>query len=233
MVKSCLLFLVILCCISCNKSPKCYYIIRNDRGVYFKNYSIPDTIPFNTSVLSDEIKFDTYDADLIAKKVNLKKHHEKLFHYFMKEYIASSEEFYKNLMGDEYMGIGIDTTLNKVELFFCGKLTLQPGIQSLVLLERESDFWHKNEFLKSLILCNIKNNRLCSIISLSDNIRDFDTKSYLMQGNYFSRVEICLLNGYTPEHLLTKLNIKEENSEVLYYSQFVIDKNGYVEFLNL
>ncbi len=212
-------------------------MIRSDRYVYFKNYSIPDTIPFNTSVLSDEIKLDTYDADLIAKKVNLKKHHEKLFHYFMKEYIASSEEFYKNLMGDEYMGIGIDTTLNKVELFFCGKLTLQPGIQSLVLLERESDFWHKNEFLKSLILCNIKNNRLCSIISLSDKISGIDTsidiKSYLMQGNYFSRVEIGLLNGDMPEQLLTKLKIKEENSEVLDYSLFAIDKNGYVKFVNL
>ncbi|WP_321518488.1 hypothetical protein [uncultured Bacteroides sp.] len=209
-------------------------MIRSDRGVFFKNYSIPDTIPFNTSVLSEKIKFDTYDADRIAKKVNFKKHHEKFFHYFMKEYIASSEEFYKNLMGDEYMGIGVDTTLNKVELFFCGKLTLQPGIQSLVLLERESDFWHKNEFMKSLILCNIKNNRLYSMISLSEKNSGIDTstdiKSYLMQGNHFYRVEMGFLNVDMPGQLLTKLKIKEENSEVLYYSQFVIDKNGYVKF---
>ena len=212
-------------------------MIRNDRGVYFKNYSTPDTIPFNTSVLSDKIKFDTYDADRIPKKVNLKKLNKKFFHYFMKEYIASSEEFYKNLMGDDYMGIGVDTTLNNVGLFFCGKLTLQPGIQSLVLLQQEPDLWHKNEFIKSLILCNIKNNRLCSIISLSEKNIGIDTstdiKSYLMQGNYFSRVEIGLLNGDMPEQLLTKLKIKEENSEVLDYSLFAIDKNGYVKFVNL
>ncbi|WP_321425758.1 hypothetical protein [uncultured Bacteroides sp.] len=212
-------------------------MIRNDRGVFFKNYSTPDTIPFNTSVLSEKIKFDTYDADRITKKVNLKKLNEEFFHYFMKEYIASSEEFYKNLMGDDYMGIGVDTTLHNVGLFFCGKLTLQPGIQSLVLLQQESDWLHKNELMKSLILCNIKNNRLCSIISLSEKNSGIDTstdiKSYLMQGNYFSRVEIGLLNGDMPEQLLTKLKIKEENSEVLDYSLFAIDKNGYVKFVKL
>lgn len=235
MVKKCFLFLIILCCISCNQLPKCYYLIRSDKGVALKNYLIPDTIPFDASVLSDKINFDTFDAGCIPTTVNLKKLEGKTYRYLLEEYIASEEEFYKNLMGDDYMRIGTDSTSHDVELFFCGKLTLQPGIQSLVVLKQESDLY-KNNLIKSLILYNIKNNRLCSIITLSTKFGT-DTaageKSYLMQRDYFTQVKVSLLNGYIPEQLLSKLKIKDENSKVLYYSQFEIDKNGFIKFINI
>ncbi|BEG98329.1 hypothetical protein [Bacteroides sedimenti] len=211
-------------------------MIYQDSSVYFKNYSTPSTIPFNTSVLSDTIDYDLYDASLISKKINLKKLNKEIYYYFMKEYIASSEEYYKNLAGDEYMGTGIDTTYRRSELYFCGKLNLQPGVQSLVILEQEPDNFHRNRFLKSLLLYNIRNNKLCSIISLSMKCAGIDTalniKSYFTCGKYFTQVKFGEANYDLPAELLNELNLNDENREALYYSKFMVDKNGYIEFLN-
>lgn len=237
MAKNVFLILLIFCCVGCKNSPQSYYMINYDGDVYFKNYSVPAEIPFNISVLSDTIDYDLYDADLITKKINLKKLNKEIYYYFMKEYIASSEEYYKNLAGDEYMGTGIDTTYRRSELYFCGKLNLQPGVQSLVILDQQfSSSFGRNNVIKFLILYNIKNNRLCSITLLSEKCHaigaTINKKSYLTRGEYFTRVEFGLVGVDMPVHLLNELNLNDENREALYYSKFMVDKNGYIEFLN-
>lgn len=233
-MKKYILLFIVLCCISCNNSPKCYYVVKQDGGVFYKNYVSPKILPFSTSVLSQKYEGNIFEADRIRYKVDLKTKNQSVYHFVLNEYISSAEEYYKELKQNEYMGIDVDTTLQDVKLFFCGKLTFKPKIESFVFLKQTINNWNRFRTNKSLLLYNVKDKKLCSIISLSEKVVGIesitDIKSCNFGFNDFSRISDGLDSAYLPEDILFKLKKNEKDSQVISVSNFTINEAGMIKF---
>lgn len=233
-MKRYILLLIVLCCISCSKSPKCYYVVKQNEGIFYKNYSIPKVLPFSTALLSEKYNIELFDVDKISNKVDLKTKSQRLYRFILNEYLSSAEQYYKDLKKDKYMGIDVDTTYQDVKLYFCGRRVLIPKVESFIFLKQTPNNWNKFRPNRSLLLYNVKGNRLCSIISLSEKSFDVETltnsKSYYIGIGSFSRISIGLGNTYIPEDILSKLKKNEKDSKVLCFSNFRINGDGMIEF---
>lgn len=121
MVKNIIILFLVICCISCNKSPKCCYLIKKNEGIFYKNYTTPKTIPFSIANWNSKYPSDTFDAKNKIKKIDLKMYGENVFRFFLKEYNASSEEYEKNLFKEDYIYVPIDTIGEHTKMFFLWK----------------------------------------------------------------------------------------------------------------
>jgi len=224
--------------------------MRQDNIVVYKNYLTQETIPFNLSTIFSNINLDNFDARFIHSKIKLRKIKGPIFSYLLRENIRCKEDFYKNLVGDNYRGVGMDTTHNNYELFSCGKFSIQKDIQSYVVLMRSSNsintLFHRI-VQNTIILYNIKNNKLCSIVELSsgeENSKNSQSsKSYLYDRCFTTTIDYKITNYLNIEHslrnirswkeLLLALGIKNDNGPKLKFSMFRIDTIGFIRFVQM
>lgn len=232
MVKQSLILLVItLCCISCNRSPKCYYIVKQSKGVFYKNYSVPRAIPFSIATWENKFTSDIFDARHVGEKINLRKYSANVFRFFLQETNVGYKEYERDLLKEDFIDMPFDTIGKSTDLFFCGKLSLQPDIESYVVLWKQYCRWAPSKGVSSLLLFNIKNNHICSMVSLSEDCTY--SKSYKMQSNCFTQMIEEKYCSLISEQLSSELGIKEENTEMLFYFRFKVEEDGYVKFFGL
>jgi hypothetical protein len=233
MVKKYYLFFVIICLFSCSQPTKSYYLIKSNEDVVMKNYPLPNTFPPDISDLFEEINIDTFDTMDFMKGADRKKLNGVIFQYLLQEYQKSENEHFKNIIGDNLMEVKIDTLLHKIELLPIGKTYYKTGVISFIVLMKKFDST-KGNYNGYLILYNVKNNKLCSIIELSSHITGIDDdctkKTYFMRGN-FTQVKYTSSNNYIPQELLSILKIHSTYSEFLFYSQYTINQNGFIQFV--
>lgn len=222
---------LVICCISCNKSPKCCFLVKQNESVVYKNYVVPKTIPFSLVNWNNKYLSDTFDAKSNIKKIDLKVYGKNVFRFFLKECNASFEEYEKNQLKEDYIYVPIDTIGEHTDMFFCGKLSLQANIESLVIFMYEHSNLSSIHHVGSLLLFNIKRGQIYSIVELSVNCAY--SKSYLMQNNYFTQIYEGVYSPLIPEEFISELRLNENNTDILFYSKFKIDKDGYVQILGL
>lgn len=250
-MRNILSYLIVICClVGCKERG---YVNENSFCVY-KNYIVPDTIPYNIDVL---VQFDsslmhsssvsssgTYNnvIYLNAYKFIQNKHQvqDSLYFFLCKEYLKCKAEYEMNKYG-------VDNVLRDLMLkmpkdgcfYYCGQLFLHKSVLSLIFMQVDN----VNERGRgNLILFNINNRKICSIVTLSKYCNekreeDLALKTYLINNSSFISVLSPVEDNYTKyESCLIKKDKKVDfersngNKELspFRYSVFYIDNNGYV-----
>jgi hypothetical protein len=230
--------------LSCKKRE---YVHENSFCVY-KNYFNPEIIPFEISnmkqLVHDSVKqsngvlclnaFDFVDNhNLRLMKIN-----DSAYNFLYKKYLEACGDYEMNQFGIDSLNSGIIKKVAKAGCFyFCGRLELSPTILSLVFLESNSDrFYNYND----LLLFNIKNNKLYSIIKLSsfemdEKAEDVLLKTYLIKDKFVSvenpSEDYGSIQSIGLKNTNNKLDFDISTQKTLYpflYYIFSIDKNGYI-----
>ena len=199
---------------------------RENRMVWYYNYSKPDTIAFETDrpFLTDDqfnrTVLDTAKLFLLDENINiqLQKAIYRLYYEIgvRDQYDESWKKYYVNR----------DPKKDNFYFFLFGKLNLQAGVNSLIILESDRSFGDEISGLK-LWLFNTKNNHLCSIILLGDlfNINVSPCPLICVKNKIFTKTK------FEERHFLRsnfgdQFRLKDKK----YFSTFKIDENGFLEF---
>jgi hypothetical protein len=246
-MRNILIGLIIMSCfVSCKKS---VYVHDNSFCIY-KNYITADIISYNISDMStfknnseihssDVLRLNAYSfiqkADIENNKIQ-----DSLFQFLCKAYLKCNAEYEMNRFG-------IDDNMRELMLkipkngcfYYCGQLLLQKSVQSMVFLQTDN----ANHFnYSNLLLFNIKDNKICSIVNLSkycneNKEEDLSLKTYLIDNSTFISVSVPFDNEYTEyewslikKSSKTKLQRSEGHKKQppFRYCVFVVDPNGFV-----
>ena len=142
----------------------------------------------------------------------------------------------------------------KVDLFFCGKISIVDSIDGYLVLLEEPDRYddRSGSVVKTLYLLNYKGEQLTSVVNLSTQMSGIDPgikiitfliRSVRVRDYYYSQIDFSfvthdkshliseLIPKKQPKEILSSLKIKKD-VKVLYYSLFKIDENGSIILLN-
>ena len=229
---------------SCNKEKK----IEDNKSLVYKNYSHPETIPFNVDRIFFNTSYDSLNAEGFRNNYPKLILRDNIATYFIKQYAICLKEYALN----RYSGYKIsklDTLTKGVVLYSCGSIKLKNGVQSLIVLERYNyllQFINNRDYLR-LIFFNIKNNKLCSTVMVS-NTDDFSNNAIynrLFIGNDQSFIlidtslknmgiyDLCYNDNFSKLQRYLEIFGLLKNKRIKYnYSSFMIDNNGYVRFID-
>ena len=197
-----------------------------DEGIPYYNYNKPETLiietdyqfltdnQFNKSIL-DTTKMHKFDRNISVKL-------EKAIYRLGYELSTRlNDERRKESF------IKFDSTSSNTSFFCLGKLNLQSGVNSLIILESQGWSLETDDFFgKKLLLFNVKDNYLCSIVLLG-----------LFRNNVSPCPSICVSNKIITETRLEERYFLFANfghrfpmRNKVYFSTFTIDENGHVVF---
>lgn len=223
--------LLILCCFaawSC-KEKIVRNFVRNDDMVSYKNYADTTIIVHSKSLdiacpMTDSVFAinDPFWQERPLWEITDAAEFE-FFTQMIKGAIVGHEQ---KVFGED----GLDSYSFFSELYLCGVMKPQPGVQSLVLVMSEPSQY--NQMLNTrnyIVLCNVHDGVLTSVVVLSDMLAK---KSYWM-GGYFSQVreQDDFIENYIPLYVLNEKPTPSTNLETLEYSLFIIDECGFVKFI--
>jgi len=244
MVKKITLIIFVLSFIGCTHKE----LIRNDIALKYKNYLMPDTVPFDFSKLANEVKCDSFDIEL-SKKNDCSLIDGEEYNYFYQKYELFKYEFDKYMNGDEVQGVYKTPITKKYKIFFCGRLKIHDDVEGFLFLF-QSALPIGNVYFNNIVSFTIKNKKICSIIEFSEYctrnnennnyIKTFKTgKECYTQINYYN----LIIDRYG-----SSMNLRDKSSvnsmwkncktslgvnckhKKLSYSMFYIDKIGFLRF---
>lgn len=249
MVNRTLFFIIttVLCFTSCNRRE--YYHDNSD--CIYKNFINSDSLPFSlaafnhpvTSLIQKSNKV-TYLNSFYFSNSNeaiISKLPDSMYRFLNNEYFKCLVEYELNKFGSRDLN---DVTLHFVrdgEFYYCGNLNLQSSVQS-ILFKRTYSKVHPNS-VNELILYNLKNNLIRSIVLLSEFANehyeeDLYRKTFLISSKSF--LQTTLPSTLQNKKYVNKLKVLNNNvyfdahvtntNETAIYSTFYIDPEGYVVF---
>lgn len=248
-MKRILLYLVLISFMyGCNKRE----YINDNTNCVFKNYLSPDTLPYDIAKLPIQTSFTKKEFNDVVN-LNAFQCADSLHHTFLKvsdtlslfldqKYAEACMEKELDLYGqnteDNYSG----NTYHVKNYYYCGSVNLQKDINSLIFLNSDSD----NDFNScDLILFNIKNNKLFSLIKLSSFAWELDPKSVFLRTFIVKDFLISIespFEGISESHKLV-LNSKQNNVSIsavpegvksqfpFTYYLFKVRNSGYIHVL--
>lgn len=167
---------------------------------------------------------------------------DSIYRFLNKEYLKCWAEFDLNKDGSSGMSGFILDQRSDGEFYYCGNLKLQSSVQS-ILFKRTYSKVHPNS-VNDLILYNVKNNSIRSIVLLSEFANehyeeDVYRKTFLISNNIF--LSTTLPSTIQNKKSVMKLKILNNNvyldshvsntNETAIYSVFYLDPEGYVKFI--
>jgi hypothetical protein len=243
MVKKIIFPLIVLLIISCKQRT----VEQIDNIVSYKNYISSDSIPFNISDTVSEISLDTFDARFIRNKIKTTKIEGIQKRILLIEYAKSMDAFSRNYEGEDYHGLRVDTiNQEKYELYTCGKTIRDNGVISYLVLRRVLNTLNRVPY-NELILYNVKNNKLCSVVLISHGEENDKSgfsgpilKTYRI-GNVFIPMEMSTdkVSNYSlwkvrsGDEFLLATGLKKQYPEWIKYSVLYIDSIGFIRFSRL
>jgi hypothetical protein len=242
--------ILIFVLVSCRKRE---YVHVNDFCTY-KNYITPDTIPFDISRLTQPVDSSILRPNKVLhlnaynfihnKNIKIYKIQDSLYRFLHKKYL----EFFTEQKINTYGLYDFDREyMSKIPkhgcYYYCGSLALTPKVRSLVFLTTgyEKSFSYDN----NLILINVKDNKISSIIKLSgynreDKEEDVEFKTFLIDNKYFIAIESPYenyqnigLRELTNKKGITSFEDLKGNKELSpfdYYSFYILP-DGYVRLI--
>jgi len=226
-----LLFLVLMT--SCHKRPQ--IIINNiNNNDFYKNIDSIDFIPNKFVEKFPQISISFFDVVKLSERKDLVKLNGYISSYLLHHIFAFSEGILRESTGDEDRHYNKDWYLKNTELYACGKIEVEKGITTLLVLEISTDEIFKIK-VKRLYFFNVENNKLCSIVEISNYFFAIDSEHHLnglRDRNlfYLSDFEIRedSLYQYMPKEIRSILRLQKGLVKILNYSRFEINKKGRV-----
>jgi len=204
--------------------------MKDNNYIVYNNYLENDSIAFNFSSFFSNVNLSRFNSNSIRSNRKLT---GDVFNFLINKYYNTYNEHFKKLLKSEYIEIKNDSTSNKITLFAIGKQRFNSGVDSYLVLK--TDKIDGNRINKSIILFNTKKNILCSIVELSDFLHGIDDgavmNSYYKQ-SMFTQIQFMPTGNYFPEDLFADLKINFECTEFIFYSQYQIDKDGFIKLIN-
>jgi len=234
--------------VSCKKRE---YVHENYFCIH-KNYFTPDTIPFDISGLTQPIDSSISQPNKVInafnfihnKNIKINKIQDSLYQFLHKKYLECCAEHDMNTYGlDDYEREHIAKPPKSGCYYFCGNLSLTPKVQSLVFLEASAENTHNYTYL---ILFNIKENKLRSMIKLSsydseEKEEDVSFKTYLIFDKQINAQFIAIESPYDNYQEVENWGLANENNKITfkefsrtkklcpyYYYSFHIGRDGYI-----
>jgi len=244
------LIFVLLFLVSCDK-----YNYHHDNSICeYKNYVTPEKIKFSLSDFNDsihcpitksnDVKYLNSYNFIKSKNGILFAISDSLYQELDKEYKRCIEEIYLNKQGSESLMQDFSKTTCFGEYYFCGTLNLHPSLLSLIFL-RKGNKKVSFQFTGELLLYNIKDNAITSMVELSKyddvlNEEDVSLKTYLIEKNLFLQTSLPFNEK---ENKCTWTLNKKNNSvyfdikishqkPIIDYALFRIDAQGYINFIS-
>jgi hypothetical protein len=211
-----LILLLILIAAGCTKKQ------RDNRTVEYWNFSLPKSIDIETDCpfLTD----DQFNRTILDTT--------KMLRLDRNTSIQIKKVTFKSLYNDEYENEDAmkfyDESGKKPYVFLLGKLNLQTGVNSLLILVPRGCFI--NTFEEALWLFNIKNNQLCSIVLLSCGgccgYKNFSLCPFICVKNKILTQIRTEERYFWPVNFGHQIPMKDKE----YFSTFKIDENGFLKF---
>ena len=134
-----------------------------------------------------------------------------------------------------------------VDVFFCGKIQVVDGVNSfLILVEMPEHPYGILEAVPStLYLLNYKESQLASIVDLSTQMGGIDIGiiiiTYFLHNMVFSQINYTFasepmyqsIEWYIPTQKIVDYVKITKDAKVLYFSSFIINKDGFVQLVNI
>lgn len=242
LISSILVFLFV----SCKKRE---YIPDNSFCIY-KNYLMPDTIPFDITGLAQPVHNSLLRTNKVLhlnafnfiedKNIRIYKIQDSLYRFLHKKYLECCAENRLNtdIITDSDRKYMFEIP-QKGCYYFCGNLSVTPKVQSLVFLTTN---YEKSFRYNDLILFNVKDNKLLSVIRLSkyideDKEEDLELKTFLVDNKEFVSIESPFddyqeigqfgLTNKNDTFKIERLYIFKERSP-FNYCTFRIGSDGYI-----
>ena len=220
-MKKYFILLIVLLCVACKKQ------LRDNQIVDFHNFSAPEKNSFqldNQTFLNDGF----FNADVLDSSKMQRLDQEAATKLLLINDNLYGRDIFEN---DSVFSVRCENTY----FYIYGKLDLQPNVNSFVLWLFIRDIYHRMYHFKSMELLNIKDNKLCSFVTLDVRPTEMLTR------NVFSRTYLknkCFTAEYewkSPhsfwENLSSWLN-SEDYFDKYYYAHYQINEDGFVEFVD-
>jgi len=225
MVKVNMTLMIFLFCISCRREVKEDYNFSNS----YVNY--PDSTFFS-------FKMDSLFVSLKLDSLNVK----DFMGYSQNKPL--SEAFVRYIEPKEFNRMEIDTSridYKWLNYYACGKLNLKHGVTGYLVLRKSPNVIVRDWFY-NLILLNVKNNNLKSMIIASYNGGTFP--EITMQKTYINHADYRFLitniaadgidgNDHTIDDFWSKIGLLKPKKLKYYYTSFTLDENGFVKSIPL
>ena len=155
---------IIIFCTGCVRTE----IIQNDNFLHYVNYQNIELFPFDLNDYNFTNKCDSFDINFPskAKKILLSLEQkvilDNLYFNFTVDYDNFSDKsIRKNLLD-------LSGEHNLYDIYFCGTSTLNRHIDSYIFLFQDKNINSKYLNWSSIIVINLKNNNICSILELAN-----------------------------------------------------------------
>lgn len=226
--------------------------INDSTYCVYKNFVSPDTLPFDITNLLKQTSVSIKAFDNVVE-LNAFHYADSSNHTLVKvndTLSAFLDKKYTEACFDRELDIvGLDPDANTFfniyhvkHYYYCGSIALQKGVNSLVFLNssKENDFDYND-----LILFNITNNKLISLIKLSSFARDMRPQDILLR-TFIVDDLLVSIESPSEECVETKrMTLKASNNKVSYigvsegvrkkmpftYYLFRVRTTGYVALL--
>ncbi len=254
MVKVIKYLLIIVLCSGCIRKE----IKRDDNILQYVNYLDKTSFPFNLNNYNFECKHDSIDINFSQKsKIVLLSHGRDVYLnniYF--NFTVDCDNFSDKSIKRNLYDLTFEHNLD--DIYCSGKIALNKHIDSYIFLFQDKNINSKYMNWSKIILINLKNNRICSIVALSDysivnksneNLcRTYRwEKDYLIQLNYIQVTKLFLYREsqvkdydmfpHFPDEkenkisrYFEKIGRKTFQTKKLRYTVFYIDDDGFVKF---
>jgi len=230
MEKKYFLLLILILFVSCKKESQ--IVVNNfNENVIYSNIDSIDIIPKNLYQKFFQIEMRGFDALEISEKENLVKLEGNDFLYIVHHIFVSTQEYFRDKLGEKYVDYNESLYRKNTELYACGKFEVEKGIMTFLVLEISTDEIFKNKN-KSLYLLNVEKEKLRSIIKISNfyNIAPGQhLKAYRANALfYISDLEFRedLVYQFMPKEIRSKLKIQKGSAKILDYAKFAIEDKG-------
>lgn len=234
MVRNIYLVIFLFLAVSCNKK---YCFTKDNDSLVYINYG--DTaIDMSLCKFQSfkEVKMKSFSFEDIKKSSSTQKIDNNTFRLLFAIQENSFNTFYKNKNGFEYYNGDIkeDTLKNKIEIVPFGKLSISKEIDSYIIIK----YSYSTLPSKTLIMYNIKNNKLCSVVLLAQEMMTIDNsqtcRTLLLNNKVFEQIiqpSILHISIETQKYLRLKEIEDTEKFESYTFSNYRIDKEGYVRLV--
>jgi len=230
-------------------------IERTDYTLQYENYVNNVSFPFDLSEFNFECKQDSFDLNFFQRsRKGLLGQKKDVYIWNMYQNLTLQSNNDRSLKKNIY-----DLSKDQVhyDIYCTGKILLNKHIDSYIFILKDKNTYSQYENWSSIIAVNLKNDRICSDVELSDfsiinnlnkNLRRTYRwqNNYLFQLNYFRTTKMYLyfeskvpdFNAFPhpPDEKENKVarffeTIKRKllQTQVLYYSVFYIDDDGFVK----
>jgi hypothetical protein len=224
------LFIILIATILVNSGCKRPNYVIQKENQYIIYWNFKETKSFRMPM--DSTPENLVSGLYIPTKIKLKHRlNKKLQNQILEIYYEAANMHFKEIAKDEYkyLEVKYDESSSNKKLYFIGNYIFISGIKSYMFLETDSitDMKTSN---RTIILFNIKQNKLISIVqlaSLSHGIDDSSESTAYWDNDLFTQKM-----EYYPTFLLSKLyedlNIDTEETKFIRITQFKINNDGCV-----